>query len=237
MTTPTATISAWFLPILDRFRSRGAFEVSLEGVHIEPAPNIGGVVMIATNGHRLLVAHDEEGEASDRQTWALPQNVIDACALPVDLYCRCPCDACTHCDGKQEALPAHRVSVADDLATVYSALGRSDVLAYGKAERIEGKFPDWTRVIPHPDHWATKPWRPLATHYVADFTLPGSRKSSVVMHDLCADMNSPVGFSYPKHPELFGVLMPVEIEEEQAAAPEWLKKSLGAPPTTGDTHA
>ena len=35
----------------------------LNGVFIEPHP-VGGAVLVATDGHRMLVAHDEKGEVS-----------------------------------------------------------------------------------------------------------------------------------------------------------------------------
>lgn len=65
------------------------------GLQIEPAPATEkGVYLVASNGHRLAVIHDETGYASEAVVLSMPESFVDACrpkrgprALPTEYGC------------------------------------------------------------------------------------------------------------------------------------------------------
>lgn len=53
----------------------------LEGVRIEPHPD-GGVFVVATDGHRLVVAHDPDGHADESAIVKIPKFMLSECKTP-----------------------------------------------------------------------------------------------------------------------------------------------------------
>lgn len=128
----------------------------LQGVAIQPHP-VAGVYVVASDGHRIGVFHDENGVFQGAQDTTL--------ILPVPTELR------------QAARP-RKSDVRDRLLTFDD--GRASVTLYDDAAEsehvywsadlspIDGKFPEWLRVFPRnvPGDGAVDSVNP---HYLADF--------------------------------------------------------------------
>ena len=68
-----AIISARYLPLLGEFRAKADARYYLEGIYIEPH-EADGAYLVATDGHRLCVIHDESAQAAAGQ---LPKRTGD----------------------------------------------------------------------------------------------------------------------------------------------------------------
>ncbi|SDG35123.1 hypothetical protein [Pelagibacterium luteolum] len=110
------------------FQSTEETRYYLNGVHIEPHPD-GGVFLVATDGHRMLVCHDKSGTiAGETAICQLGKDQLKACK-----------------QGRNDTAP-RRVSAAGpkDPATVVSD---GAPVAVMPRWRIEGGYPDWRRAM------------------------------------------------------------------------------------------
>lgn len=56
----------------------------LNGVHIEPHP-VRGAILVATDGHRMVVIHDADAECDEDVIVKLPGYALAQCKLPRSL--------------------------------------------------------------------------------------------------------------------------------------------------------
>ena len=155
-----ALFRADFLHLASLFRSTEGTRYYLNGVYVEPAAG-GGVVLVATDGHRLCVFHDAEGFIDT------PSIVVPPMGLAGVMAAKCRRSAaylgfigeaagyrrygriCTllredfpkNTDGTIGAEVA-RNHIADPLDTL--------VAWQGVVQLIDGDYPDWRRVVPQP---------------------------------------------------------------------------------------
>lgn len=123
-----AKIQAVYLPALAQFAAKQDIRYYLNGFLIEPAPaNIGGVFLVATDGHTGCFIHDPEGTSDGIYNMQVPRLLLGQCK-PGD-----------------EALGIKRVTFDGHMATVGDDTG--PILAE-KCLPIDGKFPDWRRILP-----------------------------------------------------------------------------------------
>jgi hypothetical protein len=106
--------------------TKGAHDY-LQGVHVEPCA-AGGVLLVATDGHRLICIRDELGQADCSGIVKLTPEVLKLCRSKSSEERRC-------------------VQVDGEYASV--VLG-SDIIGTSKGALIDGTFPDWRRVVPKP---------------------------------------------------------------------------------------
>ena len=78
MTNVKADLSAKYIAALDLARARGDVRYYLEGIYIEPIKG-GGVFMVATNGHIMIVVKDEQAHASRSFILRTRKELIAAC--------------------------------------------------------------------------------------------------------------------------------------------------------------
>src|SRR5882724_168719 len=69
-----AVIKAEYVRLIQPFISQEDFRYYLNGFAIEPHPN-KGVVIVATDGHKLGAFHDESGACDSKMIGALPQSL------------------------------------------------------------------------------------------------------------------------------------------------------------------
>ncbi|WMT85597.1 hypothetical protein NO932_11725 [Pelagibacterium sp. 26DY04] len=110
------------------FQSSEETRYYLNGVHIEPRAD-GGVFIVATDGHRMLVCHDETGTIEGG-------SVI--CRLGKDQLKACK-------PGRGEEGPRRVIASQGEPATVTDAAGTP--VAIMPKWQIEGSFPDWRRAM------------------------------------------------------------------------------------------
>ncbi len=66
--------SAKYLPALMKFMAKKDIRYYLMGIHIEPDPK-GGAILVATDGHRMLVIKDKTAQCSESATKALRESL------------------------------------------------------------------------------------------------------------------------------------------------------------------
>jgi len=191
-----AIISARYLPLLGDFRAKGDVRWYLDGILIEPHES-AGAYLVATDGHRLLVIHDETAE-------------VDAPMLvnPVQLLITQSKGAVlADFDGK-------RCDLQDE---------HEQFLLCAPAPLIDAHYPDWRSVVPsvegEPKVGALSqllltaigkaPWKKDSAK-ASLFHLSGPDKATTVR--------------LPELPEILIVIMPVRHQEAIQRTPEWLRK-------------
>ena len=97
----------------------------LRGVNIEPHPSGVGVLMVATDGHRLSAYYDRQGEAVEPVVVPVPKPLIAAIA--------------------KRSAAASRLTWDAGRWTVLDEYG--DVSSIHLADAIDGSFPDWRHVV------------------------------------------------------------------------------------------
>lgn len=179
----------------------------LQGVRIEPHHD-KGALLIATDGHRLIVIHDVEGECTKAATVALPKEMQPACVEWVTA------------DGFDEEWdePTTSKTLGNDRVLKVDDDGRAEIERHFRALqdcRVDGDYPDWRKVMPartEGPHAAAM----FKGQYVKDFS---------AISELLTEGNSGVrlvGGATPNDPALvlfskpsaFGVLMPIKSDKE-----------------------
>jgi hypothetical protein len=121
------------------FQSTEKARYYLAGVQIEPHP-CGGVFLVATDGHRMLVVHDKTGVIDAGEHGLIVS--LDAAALKA-----CKMD-------RRESTP-RRVIGAEIGAPAWVATcdhyGAAENVHMVKGWHVDGTFPDWRRVLPRFD--------------------------------------------------------------------------------------
>jgi DNA polymerase III sliding clamp (beta) subunit (PCNA family) len=160
----------------------------LQGVFIHPH-HVEGVILVATDGHRMLVAHDVGG----------------SCSEPVIVQLNA--EALKHAKARRTDGEHQRRIVAsnEDAVTVISRDGSPEIEC---AWRIDGSFPDWRKVVPIPTgEQAVASFNP---RYLADFAKAADEllieKAAITIG--CAAPKDAALISFNHH-DIFGVLMPI----------------------------
>lgn len=127
----TIKCNADLFRIASKCQSIEATRYYLQGVYIEPHA-VQGVMLTATDGHRMLCIHDETGSADESAIVALSPAALKECK-----------------SGKH----AKRTLVLDGLNA--EIVEGDDVVAVSPRCKIDGTFPDYRRAIPKIE-WSEK---------------------------------------------------------------------------------
>lgn len=140
-----ARVNPKYFAAIQLFAALNDVRYYLNGVAIQPHPDGEGVFIIATNGHVMGIMHDPQGWCSQNLiVGAIPRGLLVACTArpkksPSGLACK----------------PEH-LWIGKDFAQVSSDETKvepvspfdPDTLYAGKIMIVDGKFPDWRKVIP-----------------------------------------------------------------------------------------
>lgn len=182
----------------------------LNGVHVTPHHE-KGAVLVATDGHRLIVIHDEEGECTKAETINLPQPLRDAL---LDWIVDTQDDEWGD-DETIKILGTDRTLRVDDK-------GKPEIerLVRGLEDcRIDGKYPEWQKVVPKPfDGQRASP--SFSGTYLGDF----GRAAKLISksHGTGADRlrvvgggtEADAGLILFKQSFAFGVIMPLKADKD-----------------------
>jgi len=164
----------------------------LNGINLEFTPD--GIVMAATDGHRMIVLRQPYGEHAATAAHA---SVI----VPRDLVAKLKI--------KHKTLDETTLTIGDDGKLTFEHAGES----FG-GSRIDGAFPDYRRVVPKELDGTPAQYNPA---YLADFAkarkeLGGDRTTSPVVR---YNGQSPavVDFAYETGFDAFGVIMPLRTTD------------------------
>ncbi|WP_119309670.1 hypothetical protein [Cohaesibacter haloalkalitolerans] len=120
-----------FLAAASLFVSKDGLRYYLNGVLIEPDPR-GGIFLVATDGHRLVVFRDPDGMTDKPHILPVPKHLFDAC--------------------KYSAKAGKRELMADgDLIHLYENIVEEEPsvrVHVSIFSEIDGTYPDWKAIIP-----------------------------------------------------------------------------------------
>lgn len=204
------------------FQSTEETRYYLCGVSIEPHP-VRGVLLVAIDGHRCLVAHDPEGTTDGRYIVRLDKPALAACKA-----------------GAHEN--DRRVVGADPAEMLWIQDADGEQLQPCENWLVDGSFPDWQRVIPRastisPAIVGFNASRLASFDDVAGI-LSGNGKTAAargISIATCGD-NGPALIRFLCTDKVFGVLMPVRIDAAIAATLPDFMDPPKASATTADAE-
>lgn len=188
----------------------------LTGVRIEPHPE-KGALLVATDGHRLIVIHDVEGECSKAAIVSLPKEMAAACVewIVSESY-------------DEWDNPASSKSLGDDRILRVDDDGRAEIERHFRALtdcRVDGDYPDWRKVLPVPAE-GPRGAPMLKGQYLDDF---GKISKLLTQGNTGVRI---VGGNTHNDPALirfsdqfaFGVLMPLKSEAAELSLPPFMNE-------------
>lgn len=200
-------VSAPLFRAVSEFQSREETRYYLNGVYVQKHPE-RGALLIGTDGHRMLIAHDVDG------------------------VCKKPAIISSSADtfrpiGKD---PAIKLSMTED-GIVTCGHYRSI-----KSCIIDGTYPDWARVVRPLVDLAKKRehgkpvFEPASfnAQYLADFHKIHKHLSTgqSAVKVVSFDKKDPALVLIPNQPHVFGVLMPLHNHNDDFAVPAFMRLVL-----------
>lgn len=194
---------AKYLPALVAFMAKNDIRYYLNGISIRRHPN-GGVVLAATDGHRMLLIRDSDG--------SVDEDIIFRVAPGMANFCKKP-DAIVRIDRETQLL-----TVFQKEEELYLMPGKCIV---------EGIFPDYRRVVPNFEDLKLSVAGHLNTKYLADAALahPGvasKRSSKMAIRLWQASPTGAVVVEYNGFPEYCAVIMTMHCDVAEPMI-EWGK--------------
>lgn len=202
-------VNADFFRAAALFQSTEETRFYLAGVSIEPHPE-RGALLVATDGHRMLVVHDEDGQCSaDRYIVRLDKSALTAAGKR----------------GRAQAVPNRIIGeLPSDPVRIEGAGG---VLALCPNWNVDGTFPDWRRVAPQKAPELRSAW--YNSRYLASFEkAAGLLRDGAQSITISGDGNGPALIRFAFVPFAFGVLMPMRGEGE-ATIPDFMALPAATP--------
>lgn len=137
------TVDANLFRIVSKVQSTEETRYYLNGVHIEPHPE-QGAILVATDGHRMIVAHDPLGRADEIGIVKLPRYASQLCGGKLGIIrTKAATHRLLHVDAKARSATIEDRAEAPDGTLLEQA---SLVTAFDVV--IDGSFPDWRRAVP-----------------------------------------------------------------------------------------
>jgi hypothetical protein len=217
------TITSRYVPILAEFMAKNDIRYYLNGIYVEPHPE-QGVILIATDGHAMVFIHDKDGKANGSYICALPKQIVSACsAKKLKDISKNP--QVLRFVGNAGYVLSHKDTDPTDIGKWH--------LHTAYCEIIEGKFPDWKKVIPRD----LKPADRIEVNAVLLNKITKTAKissfaSPITVFTNGANDKKDAGamlIRVDSMPELFAIVMPMRVEDKAALkspVPEWVAASL-----------
>jgi len=199
------SLNSKFVAAVAQFKAGHDIRYYLNGVYVEPGPD-GGAMIVATNGHALCL-------------WLDPDGVVDR---PVILRTGGPLlTACARKDAKYLKLTSDRLTVTDK--------NDQELFVQPNKEKweIEGKFPDWKRVIPETSDVASlfdalnPSYVSLVTRTLKIGTTSDKWENGICFNQSAKNHGIVVTSTSMKAENFLAVIMP--LRECEARKPKWVK--------------
>lgn len=201
------------------------------GVYVEPHPHLPGVILVATDGHRMVVAHDPAGSVDVAGVIALPPDLLKQCKRSgrgqrrlIEVNDGIPTILELKHDNEIES---HKATLAAGVRVPVATGVRNCI--------VDGTFPDWRRVVPNP---AGKPCSPVGlsfnANYLGDFAKvcaaladyntgranPATIGAPISLY--AEDDGGPALIRFGAFASAFGVLMPLRHNVDRAELPPFM---------------
>ncbi len=190
------------LPALMKFMAKNDLRYYLNGIHITPDPK-GGAILVATDGHRILVIKDKDAVCKE--------DVIFSIDKGVEKYCKASGGYVT-------------IDPDSQRLTIFADVENELFLQPGKC-LIVGKFPNWQRCMPDFTKLTQASLSFTNPLYIAEACMihPSRGKGYGIGCRFWQESKvSPMVVEYNSHPEYVAIIIGVRIDDAQGTE-EWLK--------------
>lgn len=188
----------------------------LNSVYIEPHPD-AGVVLVATDGHRMGVIHDPEGHTDyPIIVGGISKQLISGCKkkslLPSDLFI-----------GERGAVVRPGLEEGQDLDPFDNL-----VTHMSRIEILDAKYPDWRKVLPKKESRedrfpAFNPKYLAALHDAAEILVPGKWNAALELFSSGRDTSIVARINSADIDQRFvGIIMPMRSDSPKSILPDWL---------------
>lgn len=169
------------------------------GVRIERHP-VKGALLVATDGHRIMVVYDAEAKCNTDVTVALPKEALRLCALKGE---------------------PRRITIKGNGVAAIGTEWKSSGSCF-----VDGTYPEWHGLVPI-IKWSNEP-ASFRGKYLGDFgkiaeILYGRDHQPLRMSTQGA--MDPALILFPNVPNAFGILMPMRADVG-AGVPIWMKPAI-----------
>jgi len=199
----------------------------LNGVLVTPYED--HALLIATNGHWLAAYESAEARTDQDRILDIPEWFARQIR---DLVARGDND---HDEEDRDddvpwsvpSLSGYILTVEDERSRLVISQAGVEQLVKPEAAFLEGKYPDWRKVIPDPTALDKGLFTPVAAHYLAALheAVPDEREHALFCYQEREKSSAPVVFRFGKMPELVIVLMPRRDDGGPGAWPKWMSKT------------
>ena len=187
----------------------------LTGIYIAKHPK-GGVVLVATDGHRMGVIHDADGRTDDSWICHIPKDIAAACGTRVS-------------KGKPAAGLCHFIDGAAYVTdTGWDGKTATDIgpnhLTITAAKPIDGTYPNWIKVVPK-EAKVRLTAISVNPKYMADWARVSSSGGwkDAAMKILATRKMDPFFILFDRLPEFIGIQMPARGDDARDHLPEWME--------------
>lgn len=199
------------------FRAEQDVRYYLNGILVEPAEN--GAFLVATDGHLMAVVHSPGAHADKQRILDIPDDMARACR-----------------ELKGASL-ASKITIEDEKARAVVADVTGEHFIKPDKPFIDGKYPDWRRVIPTVENLQPGLLSAINSLYLAKLrrALPKhmTHYGFQFWHDAREPKERAAVARSPVMPEMIIVIMPMRVEKENVW-PDWMPHE---PPPTVEAPA
>lgn len=202
-------IQAKYALAIRHFVSTEETRYYLNGFFVTPCETGDGVLIVATDGHRLGIFHDETGKCTEPAIVKLNKDMLRQLKTPAKEH-------------GERRLNVPGMGHAEIFSFDNSEVG--DVIAMQQNATIDATFPDWRRILPEIPESEVNPSAGFNANFIGGFTAMakdlGHKQAVILMRGrLAAD---PHLVFVSQVPEFIGVLMPCFVDMGNAI-PMWLQ--------------
>lgn len=197
-------------------QAKGDVRYYLNGVHVTPT-DAGGVIIVATNGHHLAVIRDPEGYCAEplilKTNTGLLQSARRSAASEIFLFDDTLLASASTVPGG--------VAQADVGSVIYCDVDS----VYLGDPLIDGKFPDWRKIVPSPDALQPGLVGEFRINYLMAFERQAQRlnvpeRGIQFFQNKDDPVTSTTVVRFHRMPEYLGLLMPLRADQ-MPVVPEW----------------
>ena len=189
-----AIVNAEMFRTAHAFVSKEETRYYLQGVYVHKH-QLAGVLLVVTDGHRMLVIHDKDGSTD-----------LDGVIVKLDK------DALAKCKADRREIGSRKLRIeGDGEVTVLADGGETPVASYRNCI-IDGTFPDYTRVVPRETSGEPATFN---GHYLGDFGKASQELSGLKSGGfrILENGDDPALIRFTSADHAFGVLMPMRDQD------------------------